>query len=51
MKKYKVSYTGFAYINAESKEEAEEKFDDDDCVFGELNVESVEEVADFRVRV
>lgn len=51
MKKYKVSYIGFAYVKAESEEEAVEKFDNDDCVLGELSIESVEEVNEFRVRV
>lgn len=51
MKKFKVNYTGFAYVKADSTEEAEEKFDDDDYLYGELKVESIEEINEFSVRI
>ncbi len=33
MKKFKVCYEEFAYVNADSMEEAEEKFRDDDYTY------------------
>lgn len=41
---YKVAFSGFAYVQADSEEEAKEKFDDDLNVYKETNLDSVEEV-------
>ena len=48
--KYKVSYSGWAYVEAESEEEAEEKaMYDDDVIYEEKKCESIEEVDEFAV--
>lgn len=48
--KYKVSYHGFAYVEADSQEEAEEKaMYEDDAVYSEQSVESIEEMDEFTV--
>ena len=48
--KYKVSYRGFAYVEADSPEEAEEKaMYEDDTVYSEQSVESIEEVDEFTI--
>lgn len=48
--KYKVSFSGFAYVEADSPEEAEEKaMYEDDAVYEEKKCESVEEVDEFTV--
>lgn len=51
MKKYRVEYSGFAYIEAENKQDAEENFDRDSAIFDEYSVDSVHEVDDFTVEV
>lgn len=46
--KYKVSYSGFYYVEADSPEEAAEKaVYEDDAVYNEVSVESIEEVDQF----
>ena len=48
--KYKVSYSGWAYVEAESEEEAEEKaMYEDDAIYEEKKCESIEEVDEFVV--
>ena len=48
--KYKVSYTGFAYVEADSKEEAEEKvLYEDDAIYSETQVGDIEEIEEFEV--
>lgn len=47
--KYKVIYSGFAYIEADSEEEAIEKFWDGQEVYKEGNKPIVEEVDEFGV--
>lgn len=51
MKKYKVSFSGFAYVEADSPEEAEELFHEEGTavVYSEYQADSVEEVDDFVV--
>lgn len=51
MKKYKVSYSGFAYVLAENKQDAEDKFDNDNCTYGELHIESIDRVSEFVVEI
>lgn len=41
---YKVPFSGFAYVQADSKEEAEEKFGDDVTVYKQIDIGDVEEV-------
>ena len=41
---YKVPFSGFAYVQADSKEEAEEKFGDDVTVYKQSDIGDVEEV-------
>lgn len=41
---YKVPFSGFAYVQADSKEEAEEKFRDDVTVYKQIDIGDVEEV-------
>lgn len=48
--KYKVFYTGFAYVEADSEEEAKEKvLDEDDAIYFETQVDNIEEVDEFEV--
>lgn len=51
MAKYKVKFEGFAYIEADDVEEAEEKFDDEDYAFCEYRTTEIEEVEEFLVEV
>lgn len=41
MAKYKISYSGFAYVEADNKEEALEMFDDDLDFFREQRIDSI----------
>lgn len=48
--KYKVNFSGFAYVEADSKEEAREKvLDEDDTIYFETQVDNIEEVDEFEV--
>ena len=47
MAKYKVCYSGFSFVEAESEEEAEEMFFDGDTIVDETVVDEIEEVEDF----
>lgn len=47
--KYKVSFSGFHYVEADSPEQAKLKADHEDTVYSESQVDSVEEVEDFYV--
>lgn len=49
--KYKVCYSGFAYIEADSMQEAEEMFEYDDFTYKEQNVDRIEEVDSFIVSI
>ena len=51
MKKYRVEYSGFAYIEAESPSDAEENFDRDTAIFDEYKIDAVQEVDDFTLEV
>ena len=46
---YKVNFSGFAYVEADSKDEAEECFYDDEFAYKAYSVDSIEEVDDFVV--
>lgn len=47
MKKYVVTFSGFAYVEAESEEEAEEKYNNGDEFYKECSVDDVEETDAF----
>lgn len=48
MSKYKVYYSGFAYVEADSEEEAIDNYEDD-FIYDEKQVDEVEEVDEFEV--
>lgn len=48
MKKYKLPFHGFVYVEAENEDEALEKADDGETVYGEKEWEPAEEVGDSR---
>ena len=43
MPEYKISYHGYCYVTADSREEAEEAFDDDEEYFDHLIIDSIVE--------
>lgn len=48
--KYKVSFSGFHYIEADSPEEAEEKaMYEDEAIYSESTVDSIVEVDEFSI--
>lgn len=50
MKKYKVKYSGFMYFEADSEEDARDKYDDGfDYVYDEHQIDDIEEVEDFEI--
>lgn len=49
MAKYKICYSGFAYIEADSEEEAMEDYEDF-AAYEERHIDSVEEVDEFTIR-
>lgn len=51
MAKYKISFSGFAYVEADDKDEALVLFDDDLDIFREQRIDSVTEVDEFVVEV
>lgn len=48
--KYKVSFSGFVYIEADSPEEAKERAMYDDAIYEKKEYVSVEEVNEFSIR-
>lgn len=51
MAKYKVSYSGFVYVEADTAEEAEEKAFDEEEIYSEKQVDAVIEVDEFVVEM
>lgn len=52
MAKYKVSYSGFVYVEADTAEEAKEKvFDEVEEIYSEKQIDSVIEVDEFVVEM
>ena len=50
LKKYKVAFSGFAYVEAEDPEVAAENYEDT-CVYMETTIDSVEEVDEFVISI
>jgi len=50
MAKYKVRFSGFAYVEANSPEEAMDEYEWS-AIYEEISVDSVEEVEEFGVRI
>ena len=49
--KYKVNFSGFAYVEAESEQDAKELFQNDEVEYMETEIDSTVEVAEFFVRL
>ena len=49
--KYKVSYSGFAYVEADDEDEAQMVYEDGDTLYEEVWIESIEEVDEFTVDI
>lgn len=49
--KYKVNFSGFAYIEANDEKEAKDKFGCEDIEYEEYSIDNVEEVDDFVVNI
>jgi hypothetical protein len=49
--KYKVSYSGFAYVEANDEDEAQMAYEDDDVIYAEQMIEEIEEVDEFTVDI
>ena len=50
--KYKVNFSGFAYVEADSKEKAKEKvLYEDDAIYSETQVDNIEEIEEFVVEL
>jgi hypothetical protein len=49
--KYKVNFSGFAYVEADNPQEAEELFLNDETVYMETEIVSTGEVDDFSIRL
>lgn len=50
--KYKVFYTGFAYVEADSEEEAREKvLYEDEAIYSETQANNIEEIEEFEVKL
>lgn len=44
MNKYKIEFRGYAYVEADSEEEAKEKFYDDDFIYKDDVIDNTEQV-------
>lgn len=51
MAKYKVSFSGFMYVEADNPEDAKDKFFDGEEVYSENQIDSVVEVDEFVVEL
>ena len=50
MAKYKIAFSGFAYVEADDEEEAKENLEDGGEVYMEYTMDSVVEVDSFDIR-
>lgn len=51
MAKYKVCYSGYAYVEAGTDVEAREKYFDDQVIYEDMSVDVVVEIDEFGVEV
>ena len=51
MAKYKVSFSGFAYVEADNEDEAREALEDGLEIYSEFSLDSVEKVDEFTIRL
>ncbi len=51
MAKYKVFFSGFAYVEAKNEESAQEQFNDDLDIFREQRIDSVIEIDEFTIMI
>lgn len=49
--KYKIYYSGFAYVEADDPDEAQMAYEDGDTIYEEECVEVIEEVDEFTVMI
>lgn len=49
--KYKVSYSGFAYVEADNEEDAQMAYENGDTIYEEEWIEEIEEVDEFSVDI
>lgn len=49
--RFKVNFTGFAYVDADSEDEAIDKFNCGDEIYQEYEVDSAEEVSDYLINI
>ena len=49
--KYKVSYSGFAYVEAADEIDAQMAYEDGDTIYEEELIEAIEEVDEFTVMI
>ena len=49
--RFKVNFTGFAYVEADSEDEAIDKFNSGDEVYKEYEADSAEEVSDYLINI
>lgn len=49
--KYKVNFSGFAYVEAENEQDAKELFQNDEVEYMETEIDSAVEVDEFFVRM
>ena len=51
MARFKVCYSGYAYVEAESDVEAKQKFLDDQVIYDDMSIDFAYEVDEFGVEV
>lgn len=51
MARFKVCYSGYAYVEADSEDEAEQNFWDDQVTYDEMSIDFAYEVDEFGVEV
>lgn len=51
MAKYKIYYSGFAYVEADSEDEAEDKYSWDDTILDEKSIDSIVKVDEFVMEI
>lgn len=51
MKRYKIYFDGFAYVEADNEAEAQENFFEEIHIFSECGITAIDEVDEFIVKV